>query len=66
MNNNKYAFLNEDHYLKYTEEQEVKKTLQNSKKTFDKKNKKQKEINDNELLVAKLNSELSNKKEIDR
>ena len=66
MNNNKYAFLNEDHYLKYTEEQELKKTLQNSKKIFDKKNKKQKEINDNELLVAKLNSELSNKKEIDR
>ena len=66
MTNNKYAFLNEDYYLKYTEEQEVKKTLQHSKKTFDKKNKKQKEINDNQLLVAKLNSELSNKKEIDR
>ena len=33
---------------------------------FDKKNKKEKEINDNQLLVATLNSKLSNKREQDR
>ena len=38
MTHNKYANLNEDYYLKYTEEQELEKTLQHSKKTFDKKN----------------------------
>ena len=42
------------------------KVLQDSKKKFDKKNKKQKEMNDNQVLVAKLNSELSNKRDNDR
>ena len=37
-----------------------------SKKKCNKKNKKQTEIDNNELLVSKLNSELSHKKEIDR
>ena len=32
MTQNKYAFLNEDYVLKYNEEQELKKTLQMSKK----------------------------------
>ncbi len=63
MTQNKYAFLNEDYVLKYNEEQELKKTLQMSKKKC---NKKQTEIDNNELLVSKLNSELSHKKEIDR
>lgn len=66
MTQNKYAFLNEDYVLKYNEEQELKKTLQMSKKKCNKKNKKQTEIDNNELLVSKLNSELSHKKEIDR
>jgi ATP-dependent 26S proteasome regulatory subunit len=66
MTHNKYAILNEEYHLNYKEEEELKKALQESKKMFDKKNKKQKEINDNQLLVARLNSELSNKREQDR
>ena len=66
MTQNKYANLNDDYFLKYIEEQEMKRALQDSKKKFDKKNKKQKEINDNQVLVAKLNSELSNKRDNDR
>ena len=66
MAHNKYAILNEEYHLNYKEEEELKKALQESKKMFDKKNKKEKEINDNQLLVARLNSELSNKREQDR
>ena len=66
MTHNKYAILNEEYHLNYKEEEELKKALQESKKMFDKKNKKEKEINDNQLLVARLNSELSNKREQDR
>ena len=66
MTHNKFAILDEEYHLKYKEEQEMKKTLQESKKIFDKKNKKQKEINDNQLLVARLNSELNSKRENDR
>jgi len=66
MTHNTFAILDEDYHLKYKEEQEMKKTLQESKKIFDKKNKKQKEINDNQLLVARLNSELNSKREHDR
>ena len=66
MTQNKYANLNDDYFLKYIEEQEMKRALQDSKKKFDKKNKKQKEINDNQVLVAKLNSELSSKRDNDR
>ena len=66
MTQNKYANLNDDYFLKYIEEQEMKRALQDSKKKFDKKNKKQKEINDNQVLVAKLNSELSIKRDNDR
>ena len=66
MTHNKYANLNEEYHLKYKEDQEIKKALQASKKMFDKKNKKEKEINDNQLLVATLNSKLSNKREQDR
>ena len=66
MTDNKYAILNEEYHLNYKEEEEIKKALQESKKMFDKKNKKEKEINDNQLLVATLNSKLSNKREQDR
>ena len=66
MAHNKYAILNEEYHLNYKEEEELKKALQESKKMFDKKNKKEKEINDNQLLVATLNSKLSNKREQDR
>ena len=66
MTQNKYANLNDGYFLKYIEEQEMKRALQDSKKKFDKKNKKQKEINDNQVLVAKLNSELSIKRDNDR
>ena len=66
MTHNKYAILNEEYHLNYKEEEELKKALQESKKMFDKKNKKEKEINDNQLLVATLNSELSNKRDNDR
>ena len=66
MTHNKYAILNEEYHLNYKEEEEIKKALQESKKMFDKKNKKEKEINDNQLLVATLNSKLSNKREQDR
>ena len=66
MTHNKYAILNEEYHLNYKEEEELKKALQESKKMFDKKNKKEKEINDNQLLVATLNSKLSNKREQDR
>jgi hypothetical protein len=66
MTQNKYANLNEDQFLKYIEEKKTMKVLQDSKKKFDKKNKKQKEMNDNQVLVAKLNSELSNKRDNDR
>ena len=66
MSHNKYAILNEEYHLNYKEEEELKKALQESKKMFDKKNKKEKEINDNQLLVATLNSKLSNKREQDR
>jgi ATP-dependent 26S proteasome regulatory subunit len=66
MTHNKYAILNEEYHLNYKEEEELKKALQESKKMFDKKNKKEKELNDNQLLVATLNSKLSNKREQDR
>ena len=66
MTHNRYANLNEEYQLNYIEEQEMKKAIQESKKMFNKKNKKEKEINDNELLVAKLNSILTNKRETDR
>ena len=66
MTHNRYANLNEEYQLNYIEEQEMKKAIQESKKMFNKKNKKEKEINDNELLVAKLNSKLTNKRETDR
>ena len=66
MTQNKYANLNDDYFLKYIEEKETKKALQDSKKKFDIKNKKQKEVYDNQVLVAKLNSELSNKRDNDR
>jgi len=66
MTQNKYANLNDDFFLKYIEEQEMKRVLQYSKKKFDKKNKKQKDMNDNQVLVSKLNSELSNKRDNNR
>ena len=66
MTQNKYINLNEERYLKYIEEKEMKKVLQISKNKFDKTNKKQKDIYDNQVLVAKLNSELSNIKDNDR
>ncbi len=66
MTQNKYTKLDEDYYLKYLEERDIKEALKVSNKNFYKKNKKQKEINDNQMLVAKLNSELSDKRDNDR
>ena len=42
MTHNTFAILDEDYHLKYKEEQEMKKTLQESKKIFDKKKQKTK------------------------
>jgi hypothetical protein len=66
MTHNTFAILDEEYHLKYKEEQQLNKVLEKSKKMFDKTNKKQKEINDNQLLVATLNSELKSKRENDR
>lgn len=66
MTHNTFAILDEEYHLKYKEEQQLNKILEKSKKMFDKTNKKQKEINDNQLLVATLNSELKSKRETDR
>ena len=66
MTHNKYSNLNEDSLDIHLREQDTKKALQDSKKIFDKKNKKQIEVYDNQVLVATLNSELSNKRDNDR
>ena len=66
MSENNYDILNEDNHLKYLEEQQIKRAIYDSNNSYDKTNKKQKEIYDNQLLVAKLNSELSNKRDNDR
>ena len=66
---NKYSNkfqLNDDQIMKYIEEQELKQAIQMSKKKFNKKNRKQKEVYNNQMLVAKLNSELDNKRVVDR
>ena len=59
MSNNKYSKLNEEQLSKYIEDKETEKALRISKKKFNKKNKKQIDTENNELLVAKLNSELT-------
>ena len=66
MSENNYAILNEDNYLNYLEEQQIKRAIYDSNISYDKTNKKQKEKYDNQLLVAKLNSELSNKRDNNR
>ena len=63
MNQNKYSHLDDDQLLKFQEEQEIQKLLRKSKKEFDKKNRKQQALLDNQELVAKLNSQLSHKRE---
>lgn len=66
MNQNKYSHLDDDQLLKFQEEQEIQKLLRMSKKEFDKKNRKQQALLDNQELVAKLNSQLSHKRENER
>ena len=66
MNQNKYSHLDDDQLLKFQEEQEIQKLLRRSKKEFDKKNRKQQALLDNQELVAKLNSQLSHKRENER
>ena len=66
MNQNKYSHLDDDQLLKFQEEQEIQKLLRKSKKEFDKKNRKQQALLDNQELVAKLNSQLSHKRENER
>ena len=66
MHQNKYSHLDDDQLLKFQEEQEIQKLLRRSKKEFDKKNRKQQALLDNQELVAKLNSQLSYKRENDR
>lgn len=66
MNQNKYSHLDNDQLLKFQEEQEIQKLLRKSKKEFDKKNRKQQALLDNQELVAKLNSQLSHKRENER
>lgn len=66
MSQNRYSNLDNDHLLKFQEEQEIQKLLRKSKKEFDKKNRKQRGHLDNQELVAKLNSQLSHKRENER
>ena len=66
MNQNRYSNLDDDQLLKFKEEQEIQKLLRKSKKEFDKKNRKQQALLDNQELVAKLNSQLSHKRENER
>ena len=66
MNQNKYSHLDDDQLLKFQGEQEIQKLLRRSKKEFDKKNREQQALLDNQELVAKLNSQLSHKRENER
>lgn len=66
MNQNKYSHLDDDQLLKFQEEQEIQKLLRKSKKEFDKKNRKQQALLDKQELLAKLNSQLSHKRENER
>ena len=57
---NKYANLNEDLMSRYKEDEEIKHAIKISKKN------KKIQLYDNQVLVAKLNSELDNKKTYER
>jgi len=63
---NKYANLNDDQVSRHIEDLEIKHAIEISKKKFNKKNKIKKDLYDNQVLVAKLNSELDDKKEYER
>ena len=57
---NKYAYLNDDLVSRYKEDLEIKQAIEKSK------NNKKTQFHDNQLLVAKLNSELDDKKTYER
>jgi len=57
---NKYAYLNDDLVSRYKEDLEIKQAIEKSK------NNKKTQLHDNQLLVAKLNSELDDKKTYER